>query len=78
MVHIYIIAWVLLTHCLHALGPPGVLPFYNGGHFGTYDPALDWDKPSSKDKFQQDKILVSEFFADVMMVVRCVEYPVED
>lgn len=71
------IAFIMLESFLKVLDP-GRLPLYKEGMFGTYDPARDWSRMPKQDKFQQDKILMMEFFTELATVVRCVDYPVRD
>lgn len=68
----------MLENFLDVLGPDG-LSLYKEGMFGTYDPARDWSRMPKQEKFQQDKILMMEFFTELATVVRCVpNYPVRD
>lgn len=72
------IAFIMLESFLEVLDPDH-LPLYKEGMFGTYDPTRDWSRMSKQEKFQQDKILMMEFFTELASVVRCVpNYPVRD
>lgn len=74
----YMVVFIMLESFLDVLDPHH-LPLYKEGMFGTYDPTRDWSKMSKREKFQQDKILMMEFFTELATVVRCVpNYPVFD
>lgn len=61
------------------LCPPTALPLYGYGSGYTYDATPDWGTMSNQEKYRQDKTLLTEFFTDLMTVVRSVpEYPVHD
>lgn len=60
-------------------GPPNGLPVLSHGSPFTYDPTLDWDRMTKQEKYEQDKILILEFFTDILSLVRAVPvYPVQD
>lgn len=72
------ISFLMLASFLTVLDPDH-LPLYKEGMFGVYDPSRDWNTMSNRDKFIQDKILMMEYFTELMTVVRCVpNYPVQD
>ncbi|KAK2601422.1 hypothetical protein N8I77_010872 [Diaporthe amygdali] len=74
----YMIAFIMLESFLDAWDPRH-LPLYKEGMFGTYDPTRDWSTMPKRDKFQQDKILMMEFFSELATIVQCVpNYPVDD
>lgn len=74
----YMIAFIMLESFLEVLDPRH-LPLYKEGMFGTYNPIRDWSTMPKREKFQQDKILMMEFFTELAAVVRCVpNYPVSD
>ncbi|KAI7774884.1 hypothetical protein LA080_007709 [Diaporthe eres] len=74
----YMIAFIMLESFLEVLDPHH-LPLYKEGMFDTYDATRDWSRMPKREKFQQDKILMMEFFTELATVVRCVpNYPVSD
>lgn len=73
----YMIPFIMLTSFLLVL-KPGQVPLYQEGMFGVYDPSRDLSTMSNRDKFWQDKILMMEYFTELMSVVHWVEFPVQD
>ncbi|KAK3935590.1 hypothetical protein QBC46DRAFT_397181 [Diplogelasinospora grovesii] len=58
---------------------PRCLPLIKEGVFGTYDPGSDRNAKSGRGKYEEDQVLLMEFFTELMTVVRCVRaYPVQD
>lgn len=71
--------FIFLNSFLEVLDDRGGLPIYKDGAFGPYDPTLDRAKMSNEEKLRQDNTLMSETFAELMALVRCVpDYPVND
>ncbi|POS79574.1 hypothetical protein DHEL01_v202020 [Diaporthe helianthi] len=74
----YMIPFIMIRSFLDILDPQH-LPLYKEGMYGTYDPTRDWDSMSNQEKFQQDKVLMMEFFTELVTVARCISnYPVCD
>lgn len=73
------IPYRVLSSIVDGLGPPHLLPFFYDEASGTFDPNLDRDRVSMEDKSKQDKVMIMEFFTDLMTVVRCIpNFPVHD
>lgn len=74
----YMIPFIMLGSFLLVL-QPGRVPLYLEGTFGVYDPSRDLSTMSNQDKFRQDKVVLMEFFTELMVVERVVKgFPVED
>ncbi|KAL7940627.1 hypothetical protein V8C42DRAFT_223156 [Trichoderma barbatum] len=75
---IYMNAFRILDSFAGNFGPSDV-PIYKDGTFGTYDPISDRDLKTGKQKFTEDKILLMEFFTELITVARRIpDYPVKD
>ncbi|KAI1808824.1 hypothetical protein F4811DRAFT_548401 [Daldinia bambusicola] len=58
---------------------PRVVPLYKEGMYGYYDPRSDRNSKSGYQKFEEDRLLLMQFFTELMAVERGVpDYPVED
>ncbi|KAH6976031.1 hypothetical protein BKA56DRAFT_674544 [Ilyonectria sp. MPI-CAGE-AT-0026] len=58
---------------------PRHLPIYREGMFGTYDPKSNRDAKTGHEKFNEDKIILAEFFPEGVSLARLVPgYPAED
>lgn len=69
----------MLDTILDHLGSPDTIPVFYDDLPATYNPTPNWDTMTMQDKYEQDKILMLEFFTDVMTLVRVVpNYPVHD
>ncbi|KAK9235391.1 hypothetical protein V1525DRAFT_271654 [Lipomyces kononenkoae] len=74
----YLVTYRMLLSFLDILDPRG-LPLIKEGIFGRYDPDSDPAAKTGRQKFQEDQILLMEFFTELMTVIRGVpDYPVED
>lgn len=75
----YMIPFIMLTSFLSVLKPGGHAPLYKEGIFGVYDSSRDLATMSNRDKFWQDKIVMLEFFTELMTVESHVgDFPVQD
>jgi hypothetical protein len=75
---VYLIPYRILLSFLHVLDPRD-LPLIKEGIFGQYDPDSDRATKTGQQKFQEDQIALTEFFTELMTVIRFVPgYPVED
>ncbi|KAK9350250.1 hypothetical protein V1523DRAFT_98130 [Lipomyces doorenjongii] len=75
---VYLVPYRMLLSFLDVLDPRE-LPLIKEGMFGRYDPDSDLATKTGRQKFQEDQILLMEFFSELMTVIRCVPgYPVED
>lgn len=52
---------------------PGNLPLYKPGHFGIRDMSGDWLQKPPREKFQDDKLVMFEAFADLMLMTMITE-----
>ncbi|KAH7000200.1 hypothetical protein EDB80DRAFT_581942 [Ilyonectria destructans] len=74
----YLNAGRLIESLAKAL-PPRHLPIYREGTFGTYDPKSNRDAKTGHEKFNEDKIILAEFFLEAVSLARLVpDYPVQD
>ncbi|GKT97534.1 hypothetical protein Ct61P_15384 [Colletotrichum tofieldiae] len=74
----YIVAFRLLKSFADVLNPRD-LPLIKEGMFGQYDPDSNRASKTGRAKFQEDKILIMEFFTELITVIRLIpSYPVED
>ncbi|GKT54379.1 hypothetical protein ColTof4_13831 [Colletotrichum tofieldiae] len=74
----YVVAFRLLQGFAAVLNPRD-LPFIKEGMFGKYDPDSDRASKKGREKFQEDTILLMEYFTELITVVRLIPgYPVED
>ncbi|KAK6950618.1 hypothetical protein Daesc_007142 [Daldinia eschscholtzii] len=74
----YILTYRLLDAFTRVV-QPRVIPLYKEGMFGHYDPRSSRDSKSGYQKFEEDRVLLMKFFAELMAVERGVgDYPVED
>lgn len=74
----YMIPFIMIRSFLAFLDPED-LPLCKEGIHGAYDPTRDWNSMSNQEKYQQDKVLMMEFFTEVVTVARCIpKYPVCD
>ncbi|KAK9322283.1 hypothetical protein V1517DRAFT_140982 [Lipomyces orientalis] len=75
---VYLVSYRMLLSFLDVLDPRE-LPLIKEGMFGRYDPDSDPATKTGRQKYQEDRILLMEFFSELMTVIRCVPgYPVED
>ncbi|KAK9350684.1 hypothetical protein V1523DRAFT_399017 [Lipomyces doorenjongii] len=75
---VYLVPYRMLLSFLDVLDPRE-LPLIKEGMFGRYDPDSDLATKTGRQKFQEDQILLMEFFSELMTVIRCVPgYPVKD
>ncbi|KAL2263731.1 hypothetical protein VTK26DRAFT_5375 [Humicola hyalothermophila] len=75
---LYMNAYRALLGFLDVLDPQD-LPLMKEGIFGKYDATSDPLSKTGKERTDEDNILLSEFFAELMVVIRLVPtYPVED
>ncbi|KAF5009428.1 hypothetical protein FDECE_4360 [Fusarium decemcellulare] len=57
----------------------GSAGIYPEGHFGVYDPESDWTSKTGYQKFQEDRILISELYMEALALVHHVpDYPITD
>ncbi|KAG5743055.1 hypothetical protein H9Q72_013948 [Fusarium xylarioides] len=69
---------ILLKSLVAVLGPRNI-PIYKEGMFGTYDPNSDRSRKNGHQKFNEDQIILSEYFTEAVTLARAVpNYPVED
>ncbi|KAF5701091.1 hypothetical protein FMUND_14054 [Fusarium mundagurra] len=69
---------ILLKALVAVLGPRNI-PIYKEGMFGTYDPNSDRSRKNGHQKFNEDQIILSEYFTEAVTLARAVpNYPVED
>ncbi|KAL6789520.1 hypothetical protein GGI42DRAFT_337568, partial [Trichoderma sp. SZMC 28013] len=55
------------------------VPIYEDGTFGSYDPTSNRDLKTGRQKFTEDKILLLEFFTELITVARHIlDYPAKD
>ncbi|KAJ0343272.1 hypothetical protein KNSL1_010335, partial [Colletotrichum chrysophilum] len=74
----YTIAYKFLEE-FQAVLQPNMLPLFKPGFFGTYDPTSKFETKSPEDKFQEDQVIMMEFFGELMAVIRSLpDWPVED
>lgn len=74
---VFMVAYNLLNGVVKVLGPN--LPLYKDGTYGTYDPRRDRTKMSGQERFQEDLIVLSEMFSELVTVGRQVhDYPIQD
>ncbi|KAI8210821.1 hypothetical protein K4K52_011656 [Colletotrichum sp. SAR 10_76] len=74
----YTIAYKFLKE-FQAVLQPNTLPLFKPGFFGTYDPTSKFETKSPEDKFQEDQVIMMEFFGELMAVIRSLpDWPVED
>ncbi|KAF5011827.1 hypothetical protein FDECE_2117, partial [Fusarium decemcellulare] len=74
----YFNASLLISSLVQCLSPKDV-PLYQEGMFGTYDPKEDRSTMGGRAKFNEDQIILSEFFTEAAILARLVPgYPVED
>ncbi|KAK2026907.1 hypothetical protein LX32DRAFT_593792, partial [Colletotrichum zoysiae] len=74
----YIVAFKTLLSFTKVL-KHGSIPLIKEGMFGKYDPTSDLASMTDREKFQEDEILLMEFFTELITVIRSVpDYPVED
>ncbi|KAK1987255.1 hypothetical protein LZ30DRAFT_799281 [Colletotrichum cereale] len=74
----YAVAFRLLQSFADVLDPRD-LPLIKEGMFGTYDPNSHRPSKTGREKFQEDQILLMEFFTELITVIRLIpDYPVED
>ncbi|OBR02075.1 Ank-repeat protein mbp1 [Colletotrichum higginsianum IMI 349063] len=74
----YVVAFRLLQGFAAVLNPRD-LPIIKEGMFGKYNPNSDRASKTGREKFQEDTILLMEFFTELITVVRLIPgYPVED
>lgn len=74
------VAILMLQSFIPCLSPDKrVLPLYREGMYGVYDPSRDRASMSAEAKFNQDKIILLEFFTELSTVNRSLpDYPVQD
>ncbi|KAJ4256861.1 hypothetical protein NW762_008957 [Fusarium torreyae] len=71
-------ASIILRSLVNVLSPHH-LPLYKEGMFGTYDPQSDRSKKNGHAKFNEDQVILAEFFTEAVTLARLVPgYPVED
>ncbi|KAH7304103.1 hypothetical protein B0I35DRAFT_472101 [Stachybotrys elegans] len=69
----------LLLDALTRTLPPNHLPIYKEGTFGTYNPQSDRKLKKGRAKFNEDLVVLAEFFPEAVTVARHVpNYLVED
>ncbi|KAF5982503.1 hypothetical protein FBULB1_4262 [Fusarium bulbicola] len=69
----------ILLKALVALLGPNNIPIYKEGTFGTYDPNSDRSRKNGHQKFNEDQIILFEYFTEAVTLARAVpNYPVED
>lgn len=69
---------ILLKSLVAVLGPRNI-PIYQEGMFGTYDPSSDRSRKNGHQKFNEDQIILSEYFTEAVTLARAIpNYPVED
>ncbi|TQV90717.1 hypothetical protein IF1G_10669 [Cordyceps javanica] len=74
----FLTAWRLIEAFQDAI-PPGEIPQYRDGIFGTFDTNSDRTKKSGLSKFHDDRALLTPFFTDLTTVVLGVpNWPVHD
>ncbi|KAK4111504.1 hypothetical protein N656DRAFT_837525 [Canariomyces notabilis] len=74
---VYMVAYNVLTSLLPVLITD--LPVYKDGSFGTYDPKRFRPDLSGQEKIQDDLILLTEMFTELVTVGRLVDdFPVQD
>ncbi|KAM6523044.1 hypothetical protein FSOLCH5_003669 [Fusarium solani] len=74
----YVVAFRLLNSFVDVLDPRD-LPLIKEGMFGKYDPNSNPASKTGREKFQEDQILLMEFFTELITVIRLIpNYPVED
>ncbi|KAF7555441.1 hypothetical protein G7Z17_g2142 [Cylindrodendrum hubeiense] len=74
----YLNASLLLESLVDVLSP-NELPIYKEGMFGIYDPKSDRTSKKGRAKFNEDQIILAEFFTEAVTLARLVpNYPVED
>ncbi|KAH7121673.1 hypothetical protein EDB81DRAFT_732501 [Dactylonectria macrodidyma] len=74
----YVVAFRILNSFVDVLDPRD-LPLIKEGMFGKYDPNSDRTSKTGREKFEEDQILLMEFFTELITVIRVVpDYPVED
>ncbi|KAI1502471.1 hypothetical protein F5X99DRAFT_378815 [Biscogniauxia marginata] len=55
------------------------LPLYKPGSFGCYDPASDRSRKTRRQKFEDDRALLTPFLSELMIIIHHVDgWPVED
>ncbi|WQF76843.1 hypothetical protein CDEST_01857 [Colletotrichum destructivum] len=74
----YMVAFRLLQSFADVLHPRH-LPLIKEGMFGEYNPDTDRASKTGREKFQEDTILLMEFFTELITVIRLIpSYPVDD
>ncbi|KAJ0167056.1 hypothetical protein CTA2_4618 [Colletotrichum tanaceti] len=74
----YMVAFRLVDGFAAVLDPRQ-LPLVKEGIFGEYHPDSDRASKTGREKFREDKILLMEFFTELVTVIRSVpNYPVQD
>ncbi|KAF4503073.1 hypothetical protein FAGAP_627 [Fusarium agapanthi] len=69
----------ILLNALVAVLGPRKFPTYKEGMFGTYDPNSDRSRKNGHQKFNEDQIILSEYFTEAVTLARAVpNYPVKD
>ncbi|KAF5536640.1 hypothetical protein FMEXI_10240 [Fusarium mexicanum] len=69
----------ILLKALVALLGLSNIPIYKEGTFGTYDPNSDRSRKNGHQKFNDDQIVLFEYFTEAVTLARAVlNYPVED
>ncbi|KAM5453518.1 hypothetical protein MaudCBS49596_002721 [Microsporum audouinii] len=48
------------------------MPIYKPGYFGVYDPASDRTKKTPREKFKEDKVILTEHFTEFALLAICV------
>ncbi|KAJ9138152.1 Ank-repeat protein mbp1 [Pleurostoma richardsiae] len=75
---VYMTTYRILMSFRNVLNPRTV-PIIKEGMFGTYNPSSDRKHKAGRQKFEEDQVLLMEFFTELMTVIRAVrDYPVED
>ena len=65
-------------HYFQHVRPEGEIPQFAEGRFGTYNPESDWRTMSDPQKYEQDRIVLLEFLADLATIRMAIPYPVPD
>lgn len=74
----YLVAFRVM-HKLQTLLKPKGVPLVQDGKWGTYDPSCDRECLNGEEKYAEDRIILYEYFAELVTVNRMVEhYPVSD
>ncbi|RGP81070.1 hypothetical protein FLONG3_859 [Fusarium longipes] len=68
----------ILRSLVEVLSPHHV-PIYQEGMYGTYDPESDRSRKNGHAKFDEDQVILCEFFPEAVALARLIPgYPVED